>query len=89
MPIGERASPPFERLLSDVGRARASWDAGDRDKARAILKMVASIAYASSEVRNLKAPIPENSRPQHAAAGEAPLAPLPSTSKILRNNPKP
>lgn len=51
--------PPFDRLIRDIERARSEWDAGNREKAEGILRVVGSVAIAEARERPPGAPIPE------------------------------
>lgn len=37
-------SPPFLRMLTDLGRAQLQWDRGNHERARAILQILATTA---------------------------------------------
>lgn len=54
---GER--PQFDRLIQEVVRAEKEWDLGNHGKAEAMLKIVASIAYAEARERGPHDPVAE------------------------------
>lgn len=54
-----RDNPQFSRMIDDLRRAEVLWDSGHKDSSRRILKVVASIAYASSVEPSPNTPLPE------------------------------
>jgi hypothetical protein len=51
--------PDFDRLRADIDRAEREWNVNNLAKMRAILKCVASIAYARSVERSEHDPVAE------------------------------
>jgi len=57
--MGYYDEPQTKRLIDDLNRAKAAFDAGDMNKYRAIMKMVGSICYSFSVERKPNSPMPE------------------------------
>lgn len=51
--------PDWQRLITEVERARIEWRLGNRGKAERMLRVMASIAYAESKERGPNDPVPE------------------------------
>jgi hypothetical protein len=55
-----REEPQFNRLENELMKAKICWQMGDYDKARLVLKLVASIAFADSVERSETGPVAES-----------------------------
>jgi hypothetical protein len=52
-------APQFDRLITEVERARTEWNRGNKASAESILLLVASIACGESLERGPHDPVPE------------------------------